>query len=452
MIEDITAESKQNFKHEKYTVLFVDDEENVLRSLNRLFFDAPIRVLTANSGIDGVEIIKNEEIAVIISDQRMPVMSGVQFLEKARELSPLSIRILLTGYADIGAVMDAINKGGAYRYITKPWNDSELMMVIQDAVDKYSLLKENQYLWKLTKKQNEELKRWSTELEYDVQQQTIDLTRQNEELRILNVKLENNLKSFITSFSNLIELRDKTVCNHSNNVAAISEEIAKRMGMAEGDIMLISIASQLHDIGKIGVPDIALTKTVEELTVEEFEEYKKHPVRGQAAVDNIEDLREAGAIIRHHHEFFDGSGFPDGLKGEDIPIGARIIALADAVDRLITGEVSEQRIEGVFQGIKSYLHTRFDPGIYHYLHDITRERVNALRHEQKSFETELSPNDLRPGMFLSKDVKTGTGLLLLGKGIELNAQHIDAIRRSYYLDPSRTGIFVIINRGTTTQL
>jgi len=446
MTENINAESHQEFEPKQYKVLFVDDEENVLRSLNRLFFDARFKVLTANSGFDGLEIIKNDEIAVIVSDQRMPVMSGAEFLEKTRELSPLSIRIVLTGYADIAAAMEAINKGGAYRYITKPWNDNELMMAIQDAVDKYRLLKENQYLWQLTKKQNEELKRWSTELECDVQQQTIDLTKQNEELKILNAKLENNLKSFITSFSNLIELRDKTVCNHSNNVAAISMEIAKRMGMTEKDIALISIASQLHDIGKIGVPDIVLTKNIEELNIEEFEEYKKHSIRGQAAVDNIEDLREAGVLIRHHHEFFDGSGFPDGLKGETIPVGARIIALADTVDRLITGDAGPQKIEEVFQSIKSFLNVRFDPGIYHYLRDITQERVNDLRHEQKSFETELSPNDLRPGMFISRDVKSGTGLLLLCKGIVLNTQQIDAIRRTYHLDPSKTGIFVIVNQ------
>jgi DNA-binding NtrC family response regulator len=131
-------------------ILFVDDEENVLRSLKRLFMSEDYTVLTALSGPDGLAVLKEVEVPVIVSDQRMPVMTGAEFLEKSRELSPDSVRIILTGYADVEAAIGAINRGGAYRYVSKPWNDNELLLVIKDAFDKYRLVKENKYLTKLT--------------------------------------------------------------------------------------------------------------------------------------------------------------------------------------------------------------------------------------------------------------------------------------------------------------
>ena len=136
-------------------ILFVDDEENVLRSLKRLFMSEDYTVLTALSGPDGLAVLKEVEVPVIISDQRMPVMTGAEFLEKSRELSPDSVRIILTGYADVEAAIGAINRGGAYRYVSKPWNDNELLLVIKDAFDKYRLVKENKYLTELTIQQND---------------------------------------------------------------------------------------------------------------------------------------------------------------------------------------------------------------------------------------------------------------------------------------------------------
>src|SRR5271157_4062858 len=177
---------------ETIRVLFVDDEENVLKSLRRLFLDEDIEILTASSGKEGLDLLKGKEVSVIVSDQRMPEMTGVEFLEKSNKISPNSVRILLTGYADITAVVSAINKGGVYRYITKPWNDTDLIISVLNAVERYRLVKENRRLTELTKKQNEELKKWGAELELYVQQQTIDLTNQNKELKKLTGKLKKN--------------------------------------------------------------------------------------------------------------------------------------------------------------------------------------------------------------------------------------------------------------------
>ena len=430
-----------------HRALFVDDEQNVLRALKRLFIAEDYEVYTASSGADGLAILRETEIPVIVSDQRMPLMSGAEFLEKLQELSPDSIRIILTGYADIEAAIGAINKGGAYRYVSKPWNDTDLILIVKDAFDKYFLLRENTCLTELTLKQNEELKKWSTELEFYVQQHTIELTNQNKELKKLNEKLRRSLSDILSSLSNLIELRDKSMHNHANNVALLSTAMAKEMGLPAAEIEMISIAAQLHDIGKIGCPDIVLTKNVGELSPEEKSEYIKHPVRGQAAIDCIEDFRMSGILVRCHHEWFNGKGFPDGLKGEDIPLGARIISIADSFDRIAQGE--RQSVDHTLSQIKSQLTTRFDAALFPSLEYAARELFPSIMRTEDIIEIELKIKDLAHGMILARDVRTGTGLLLLRQGTTLNDKNIETLKRAVHLDPSKNGIFVLMKRGNT---
>jgi response regulator RpfG family c-di-GMP phosphodiesterase len=425
-------------------ILFVDDEENVLRSLKRLFMSEDYTVLTALSGPDGLAVLKEVEVPVIISDQRMPVMTGAEFLEKSRELSPDSVRIILTGYADVEAAIGAINRGGAYRYVSKPWNDNELLLVIKDAFDKYRLVKENKYLTELTIQQNDELKKWSTELEFYVQQHTIELTNQNKELKKLNAKLKNNVSEVLASLSGLIELRNRSMRNHSNNVALLSKSIAEEIGLTAPETETIAVGAQLHDIGKIGAPDIILLKNIDELSPDEMAEYVKHPIRGQAAIDGIEDFRGPGILVRHHHEWYNGKGFPDGLKGENIPIGARIISIADRLDRTLQGEM--RSIDTALIQIKSMLASQFDAALYAPLEKAARKLFSSIIRND-IVEIELNTKDLFPGMILSRDVSTGTGLLLLRKGTVLNEKNIETLKRAVYLDPSKRGIFVTTKKG-----
>jgi response regulator RpfG family c-di-GMP phosphodiesterase len=421
-------------------ILFVDDEENVLRSLKRLFVSQEYEVLTALSGGEGLAILKDIEVPVIVSDQRMPVMTGAEFLEKSRPLSPDAVRIILTGYADVEAAIGAINRGGAYRYVSKPWNDSDLLRVIKDAFEKYHLVRENQYLTELTTKQNEELKKWSVELELYVQQHTIDLTKQNKEQKKLNLKLKKNVSEILRSLSSLIELRNGSTRNHSNNVAILSTAIAEEIGLTAPEIERISTASQLHDIGMIGAPDIVLLKNVGELSPDEMTEYVKHPVRGQAAIDCIEDFRGPGILIRHHHEWYNGRGFPDGLKGDNIPMGARIIAIADRFERILHDEM--QDIDSALAKVKSMLATQFDATLYTPLEKTARELFRSIDRDTDSIEVELQTKDLAPGMVISRDLITGTGLLLLRKGTVLSDKNIETLKRAVNLDPSKSGIFV----------
>lgn len=170
-------------------VLFVDNEENILTSLRRLTMNEDFEILLANSAAEALDLLKGaENVALIVSDQRMPDMTGVEFLAKARNAAPDALRIILTGYADINATIDAINIGGAYRYLSKPWADEDMLEVLRDGVNKYILLKGGKELADRLMTQNEELKAWNVNLKNRVMKQTTLVRKQIEELRSLNEK------------------------------------------------------------------------------------------------------------------------------------------------------------------------------------------------------------------------------------------------------------------------
>jgi len=429
----------------KGKILFVDDEENILRSLQRLFMDEEVEVFTASSGAKGLEILAREkEVGVIVSDQRMPEMTGVDFLEKSKAISPQSIRILLTGYADVNAAIDAINRGGTFRYLNKPWNDDELVQAVKGALHMYHLLTENKRLAAIVKQQNVELKKWNTELESIVQEQTMELQKSYDSVRAINSRLRINFKNTIIAFSGLIELRDKRMRAHSRNVAEIAVNVAKQLGMESEARETVMVAALLHDIGKIGIPDIMLAREAEQMNFAEREEYLQHPVRGQAAIDRIEELREAGLLIRAHHENYDGSGFPDGLKKADIPQGARIITLVDYIDKKIRQAMGATGFDILRKEVELLKGAFFDPKLIPVVFEQAEAFYKKNRPKTDHVEIELLPNDLQEGMESSRDVFSGTGILLLTKGTVLVASSIMLLKRYYDLDPPNQGVFVSV--------
>jgi putative nucleotidyltransferase with HDIG domain len=430
-------------------ILFVDDEKNVLQSLKRLFMDEDFEILLAGSGEEALDIlIERPSIGLIVSDQRMPGLSGSEFLMRARTIAPDAIRILLTGYADINAVSDAVNKGGIHKYITKPWKDEELIQVIKEAAERYAVVQENKRLHAIVEKQNEELKKWNAELEYYVQQQTLEIQKKNDELKLINQKLQENFKNSIRAFSVLIGLRDRRTANHSKQVAELSTKIAKQMGLDRKEVENIGIAALLHDIGKIGMTDMLLLRDPEQMEEGERKIYEQHSIRGQTAIDAVESLRDAGVLIRHHHEWFNGEGFPDGLAGDDIPIGARIISLADHIDRAFSDFSGDSPYAHALQAISKRVGRQFDAELVKYLKDTVDEvYAGYVPESTRMVEVELPPDRLKEGMVLARDVKSGTGLTLLTKGFKLTRKSISSIQRYYRLDPSRSGVYVWVERS-----
>ncbi|HSI23610.1 MAG TPA: HD domain-containing phosphohydrolase [Methylophilaceae bacterium] len=409
------------------TLLFVDDESNILASLRRLFRPLGYRILIAESGAQGLAIFDSETIDLVISDMRMPEMDGAQFLEQVRLKSPDTIRILLTGYADISSTIDAINKGQVYRYIAKPWEDNDICLTVRHALEQKMLAREKERLEALTLKQNEELKDLNANLEEKVKARTEEVRQTMGFLEVAHEKLK---KSFLTSirvFANLMELREGEMTGHSRRVADLARKLALKMGMSEVEAQEVMVAALLHDIGKIGLPDKLLHKPFTMLDEEERTAVVKHPVVGQTALMALEQLHGAAKLIRSHHERFDGLGFPDHLAGLAIPLGARVLAVANEYDAVQLGHVMSKRLnaQDALVFIREGRGKRYDPQVVDAFIAIMGGDGEGAA---KGGEIVLPVGDLKSGMVLARDLITRDGMLLLARDYVLDEPLVDQLK------------------------
>ena len=348
---------------------------------------------------------------------RMPEMDGAQFLEQVRLRWPEITRLLLTGYADISSTIDAINRGEIYRYISKPWVNSDLMLIIRGALESARLRNENQRLLELTQRQNAELTELNASLEDKVKQRTQEIEQINDFLNLANEQLKQNFLTSIKVFSNLMELRGGAVGGHSRRVADLVLKLAQAMALTERQQQDAYQAALLHDIGKIGFSDALLAIPVSVMSSEEMRLYRRHVSTGVEALMPLEDMKETAHLIRAHHERFDGHGFPDGLTGEAIPIGARILTVVNDYDALQIGTIAEKKhTPAEAQGILVQMSgTRYDPAVV----DAFIKLLGEIR--QGSENERLVPYlELRSGMVLSRDLLSRDGVLLLAEGYVLN--------------------------------
>lgn len=405
-------------------ILCVDDEPNILSSLRRLFRSKGYQVLTALGGQEGLAVLEEQPIDLVISDMRMPIMDGAAFLAQVRVRWPDTIRLLLTGYSDVQSIIDAINRGEIYRYITKPWDDNDIILVVRQALERKALEIEKKRLEELTHRQNEELKSLNASLEAKVEERTAALRSAHDSLLHVNEKLKNSFLTSIKVFSNVIEMRGGKLAGHSRRVADLARKVAKNMGLEAREIQEIFVAGLLADIGKIGFSDELLDTPVSQLSGEQLGVFHKHTIRAEQLLMPLEDLQGTAKMLRYQHERFDGRGFPDGLVGDAIPLGARILALASDYDNLQIGGLTAKRVHAddaqalIIHGAGN----RYDEKVV----AAFKQVFNGGVEEQESQEVTVS--NLMPGMILSADVISKEGLLLLPADHVLEAHVIERLR------------------------
>lgn len=434
---------EESFPMSQYCVVMVDDDQNIIQALKRSFRREPYKVLFAESGAEGLKLLsETSSVAVIISDQRMPGMNGTQFLSRSKDFAPDAVKMLLSGYSDMEATIAAINEGGATQYISKPWDDSALLQTVRSGIRHYHLIKENFSQQEIIKQQYDELQMWNDNLKERVLQQTTAIRQKSDEVHAALTKSRANFNGIIEALASLVELRGKRTHQHSRNVATLSVNAAKEIGIIGEDLENIRIAALLHDIGEIGMPERLLLMSPEFMNSDEFREFSQHPIRAQLMLDSIVELRPAALLIRHHHENMDGTGYPDKLEGSAISIGARIIAFADHIDQaamMCAGDVADQAIARV----NLLVGKKLDSSLQHIFKKIVRYCYFSESKPEgpKTIEREFQPDELVPGMVLTRNLFSGTGMLLLNRGLTLDKNRIDAIRRYYGLDPAESGIF-----------
>jgi response regulator RpfG family c-di-GMP phosphodiesterase len=402
-----------------WTVLAVDDEPNILAALRRLFRATGWRILTAANGEEALALLAAEPVNVVLSDMRMPGMDGVQLLEKVRLGWPQVARLLLTGQADLGSTIAAINRGWLHRYITKPWNDEELVLTLSQVAQRQQLEADKLALERLTQQQNDELKALNTGLEARVAMRT-------EELAAANDKLKRNYLTSIKAFTALIEMRGSAQVGHARQVADLARRIARAMTLDAESTHNLAIAALLHDIGHIGLSDTVLARPVNRLDRDELRRYQLHPVLGEQALLASDDMQGVAPLIRAHHERWDGQGFPDGLRGTAIPLGARILAVADAHEDLRHGRIDGQALSPLEarRAVLAGRGSQFDPDVV----DAFASLFSTAPPKPAAQVLRLPTAELRPGHTLTQDFVSPEGVLLLSVGQRLTEDLIGRIR------------------------
>lgn len=402
------------------TLLCVDDEPAILSALRRLFRET-CRVLTAESGPAGLALLEQEQVDVVLSDMRMPGMDGAQFLSRVRERHPATVRLMMTGYADVSSIMAAINGGEIYRYVTKPWSDNEILLAVRHAFERLALQQERERLLALTRQQNTALAELNHGLEARVAARTRELATSHDSLVVLNHRLKDNFITTVKMLSNMIDMRGGMLAGHARRVADLARRIAQRMELDARQVQDVFVAALLHDIGKAGLHDDLLDRPVNQLGGEALARFRQHPQHAGHLLMPLADLREVSAIVRAQLERYDGAGFPDGAAGVDIPLGARILALASDYVNLQLGALVQRRLppDEAARVVCASAGRRYDPQVVIAFRAITLGEPAA-----EIDDVAMLSGELAPGMTLSRDLVGRDGQLLLSADQVLDARMI----------------------------
>lgn len=446
---------------QEHTILIVDDERPITKSLSRVFKREKLDTEVALNGQEGLERIKNanKPFSLILSDQKMPGMSGSQFLEKAKEIMPDAMRMLLTGYADIDAVIDAINRGEIHRYVSKPWDDDELVVQVRLALEHYELIMENRRLLDLTQEQNAKLAHINKNLENRVEERTSALLLKNKRLAGLNNELEAALFNTVRAFTSLTEMHSPLLAGHGRRVSLLAREIAEYMGLEEFELNQIEVAGLLHDLGKLGMPSKIMDYKIATWSAEDQKTYETHTAAGQDIICFIHRLEHAGTLVRSHHEQFDGQGFPDQLAGESIPLGSRILAVADIWDKLVELKVdlepcirdyklnnpgahvkkSKDELERAAAAyyLKKRAFIQFDPDVVKSFLTLLDESGGRCRQEKG-----LRLAELEEGMRLSRPLYSSKGRFLISHNTRLTREILAKMAEINKIDPITDMAFI----------
>jgi len=426
------------------TLLFVDDEPNILSSLKRLFRPHGYRILTAPGGREGLAMMEKETVDLVVSDMRMPEMDGAAFLQQVASRWLDTVRILLTGYSDLASTIAAVNEGQIYRYISKPWEDNDILLTVKRALEQKRLEKERARLEALTRKQNAQLKELNASLEDKVAARTSELQQAVSFLELAQQSLKESYCTTVEVFSNLVEMHEHHGRGWNRRIAHQVSQVAELSGLEMEDAQNLHYAALLRNIGKISLSDQLVRKPFSSMNDSEHKIFVQHPVVGGGVLIALEPLQGAANLIHHQHENFDGSGFPDGLKGEAIPLGSRILKVAGDYHDLQHGLLLTTHFEP--NQARDYLidqrGRRYDPDVVAYFQVLGR----LAETQDKIAERSVKSNGLQSGMVLSRDLMLNDEILLLSRGHCLNEA---IIGRIYHMEESidrDLEIYVLIDR------
>jgi response regulator RpfG family c-di-GMP phosphodiesterase len=338
-------------------ILVVDDEPEINNVLCDLLSEQ-YECAPANSAEEALALLREQSFDLVISDITMTGMSGLEMVPHVLAVAPQTVVVLISGAQSIESAIEAL-RVGAFDYIMKPFDLRQVEAIVKRALEHYGL--------------RESKRRYETQLEELVEQRTVELDRALD-------SLEDAYRTTLKALAAALETRDHETHGHSQRVVSFSLRLGYELGLDKEQLKSLEFGSLLHDIGKIGVPDAILRKPGA-LDEDEWVKMRKHPLQGQQILHGIEFLEGASRVVAQHHEKWDGSGYPLGLRCEEIDLNARIFAVADAFDALTSDRV--YRTAGSYEAASQELDRcsgqHFDPKVVEVFHRVSKEEWEALR-------------------------------------------------------------------------
>ncbi|MGD1085886.1 MAG: HD domain-containing phosphohydrolase [Verrucomicrobiota bacterium] len=410
-------------------ILVVDDEEIVLVALRDTLAREGYHVVASPHAIHALSVLKDQQFAVVITDQQMPLISGLEFLTQVRDIQPNATRILITAVLTLSTVIDAINKGEIYRFVVKPWTREELLDTVKTAVQRYELICNNTRLQAETQAMNARL----TALNQELADQVAQAAQQNSKLQRALSQQDENLRQCVELCVQTMQTFYPTLGNRARRVQALSQAMGKAAELSSEQQQILEISASIHDIGLVGIPRQLIKKwdqSPESLTDDERALVRRHPVFGQELAGFVHRLQSVGTTIRSHHERFDGSGYPDGLKGAAIPWLARLLGVAVAFVE------NDLDIKGATALISAGSGSAFDPeAVRVFLRAAPRAVVPGRQRE-------VPLSELAPGMVLAQGIYSENGVLLIPDGQRLTATYIDKLINYNRINPISQSLLV----------
>ena len=428
---------------DKPKLLLVDDEESILNSLRRLLRGQPYEVLLATSGAQALEIMAQQPIDLVMSDARMPNMDGATLLAHVHQRYPDTLRIMLTGYADPSAIIKAINEGQIHRYISKPWHDEEMLLTLRQSLAYQHSERERLRLVQETWDQNEKLKLLNATLEKHVAARTSELQQTAD---MLDLAYEELKRSYVTGtevFSLLANLRLPPAKQTNRQIIELVRVYCKLHGLDEGSSRDLTMAAALYNIGKLSWTDSMMSTPSDLLHHNDRERYRGYPKQSESLLMTLDPMKDAARLILHHQERWDGSGFPDRLKGEAIPFGSRLLKLAVDFIELQRGLILERQMNSdeALVYIRQYAGRLYDPELVEDFIQVCATYLSDVTLADPTVKV-LTTRDLAAGMILARNLNADNGMLLLNAGKVLNGPLVEKLIAFEAMEGARYSIFV----------
>lgn len=387
-----------------YTVLFVDDEPNILRAIKRALFSMNITLLLAESGAKALELMEQHDVHVVISDMKMPQMSGAELLEQIANKYPNTFRVVLTGYADIESTIKAVNQGKIHRYLQKPWDNKELVSVVEEGLERIKLKSENERLQKLSRLQNKKLKDINASLEQTIQKRTRQIKAALHKIEKHNLAMEQVL-------FNVISINPHINGKFAIEVSELATKLARAARLEKDEIKQIRYAGLICELGQVGLETEDFLVPFSQLNYQQQQNYLSQTKQAALILAPAHELHHISDIIEFQFEHYNGTGLYKKVANE-IPVGARILAIARDYLRLITGRMTgiEVSPRDAKVELKKHRNTRYDGEYLDLLLNIDAVSTSVL------LNTSLKATQLQPGMVLAQNLYNDSHILILPEG------------------------------------